>query len=96
MFHPPTEICRGHHSLPEQVLDRYGFVIAEQHFTRARVPIVAAHCTLQLVSGPRTALTVLVVDWPSTGLALAGVVLAAAGGIGLGWRCRPRSSDRTQ
>ncbi|CAG7631255.1 hypothetical protein E143388_07278 [Rhodococcus opacus] len=58
MFHSPSEICRGHHPFPEDVLDQYGFVIAEQHFTRARAPLVAAHCTLQLVSGPRTA------GWP--------------------------------
>ncbi|WP_368680566.1 hypothetical protein R1X32_10210 (plasmid) [Rhodococcus opacus] len=95
IFHPPTEICRGHHPFPEDVLDQYGFAIAEQHFTRARMPIVAAHCTLRLVSGPRTTPTDFVVDWPATGLALAGVVLAA-GGIWLGWRSRLRSSDRTR
>ncbi|TQC45464.1 hypothetical protein EEB14_31530 [Rhodococcus sp. WS4] len=94
IFHTPTEICRGHHPFPEDVLNQYGFAIAEQHFTRARMPIVAAHCTLQLVSGPRTTHTVFVVDWPATGLALAGVVLAA-GGVWLGWRSRIRSSDRT-
>lgn len=64
IFHTPTEICRGHHPFPEDVLNQYGFAIAEQHFTRARMPIVGAHCTLQLVSGPRTTPTVFVVDWP--------------------------------
>ncbi len=54
IFHPPTEICRGHRPFPEDVLNQYGFAIAELHFTRARMPIVAAHCTLQLVSGPQT------------------------------------------
>ena len=92
--HPPQEICRGHHRFPEDVLNQYGLVIAEQHFSRAKMPIVAAHCTLHLVSGPRTTPTVFVVDWHATGLALAGVVLAA-GGVWLRWRSPLRSTDRT-
>ncbi|WP_241962067.1 hypothetical protein [Rhodococcus opacus] len=91
--HPPQEICRGHHRFPEDVLNQYGLVIAEQHFSRAKMPIVAAHCTLHLVSGPRTTPTVFVVDWHATGLALAGVVLAADG-FWLRWRSPRRASDR--
>ena len=46
---------------------------------------------LHLVSGPRTTPTVFVVDWHATGLALAGVVLAA-GGVWLRWRSPRRAS----
>jgi hypothetical protein len=48
---------------------------------------------LHLVSGPRTTPTVFVVDWHATGLALAGVVLAA-GGVWLRWRSPRRASVR--
>ncbi|MFD7012726.1 hypothetical protein [Rhodococcus jostii] len=92
--HPPQEICRGHHRFPEDVLNQYGLVIAEQHSSRAKMPTVAAHCTLHLVSGPEPPPPSFVVDWHATGLALAGVVLAA-GGVWLRWRSPLRSTDRT-